>query len=304
MTEPMRVSNSSIQSFKRCRRKWWLTYSLGWTPHDRAIIGPLALGSRVHKALEAMYVSGEDPVRAHARLVEAERESLLLDYADIDKLESDAELGRIMLEGYVDWVEREGLDDGLEIIGVEQKLELPLLDNKVLLIGKMDLRAKNADNVRSVLDFKTSASFSDYDLVHLFEQGPTYWVLDRATDASDRIEAFTLRLLKKVKRTARATPPFYEQFHVRFNPFTMRSFWSRLHGTLHDMVQVQKALDRGDDPLTVVYPTPKRDCRWDCNFAGICGMFDDGSAVQQALEDNFEQADPFAYYGNDEEKES
>lgn len=304
MTDPlMYASNSSVQAFKRCRRKWWLAYYVGWKPKEKKVSGPLALGSRVHAALEEMYRDGRHPVEAHADLVESERKRLISTGQDLTLFEEDAELGRIMLEGYWDWVAEEGMDDGLEVIGVEQKLTLPLYEGQIHLIGKMDLRVKTSDDSRAVLDFKTAARFSDYDLAPMFEQGPTYWILDRTSDEADRIDSFKLRLLKKVKRTARATPPFYEEVDVRYNAFAMRNFWSRLHGVLRDMLRAQKALDAGGDPMVVVYPTPKRECSWDCDFVRICPMFDSGEAVKEALDAEYEKGDPYAYYGTDEKED-
>ena len=305
MAEPiLTASNSSIQAWKRCRRKWWLQYAQGYKPKEKKVTGPLALGGRVHAALEAMYRDGENPVVAHSLLVDAERSRLMLEGLDVSGLEEDAELGRIMLEGYVEWIAEEGLDEGLTVIGIEQKLTLPLFEGQVLLIGKMDLRVQTSEDSRSVLDFKTAARFSDYDLAPMFEQGPTYWILDRTSDEKDRIDSFKLRLLKKVKRTARATPPFYEEIDVRYNAFAMRNFWGRLHGVLRDMLRAKKALDAGGDPMVIVYPTPKRDCSWDCDFVNICPMFDSGEAVQEVLDAEYEKTDPFAYYGSDDtEKE-
>jgi CRISPR/Cas system-associated exonuclease Cas4 (RecB family) len=302
VTDPvLTASNSSIQAFKRCRRKWWLQYALGYKPREKKVIGPLALGSRVHNALEAMYRDGEDPVVAHSRILDEERVRLMEAGADISQLEDDGDLGRIMLEGYVEWVTSEGLDEGLEVIGVEQKLTLPLYDNQVHLIGKMDLRVRTSDDSRSVLDFKTAANFSDYNLAPMFEQGPTYWILDRTSDEKDRIDSFKLRLLRKVKRTARATPPFYEEIDIRYNPFAMRNFWSRLHGVLRDMLRAQKALDAGGDPMTIVYPTPTRNCSWECDFVNICPMFDSGEAAQEMLDAEFVRGDAFAYYDTEKD---
>lgn len=243
-----------------------------------------------------MYRDGEDPVDAHSRILDEERTRLLESGADVSQLEDDGDLGRIMLEGYVEWVTSEGLDEGLSVIGVEQKLTLPLYDNQVHLIGKMDLRIRTSDDSRSVLDFKTAANFSDYNLAPMFEQGPTYWILDRTSDEKDRIDSFKLRLLRKVKRTARATPPFYEEIDVRYNAFAMRNFWSRLHGVLRDMLRAQKALDAGGDPMTIVYPTPTRNCSWECEFVNICPMFDSGEAAQEMLDAEFERGNAFDYY--------
>jgi hypothetical protein len=62
---------------------------------------------------------------------------------------------------------------------------------------------------------------------------------------------------------------------------------------------VRTALDEGENHAKVAYPTPTRDCKWNCKFVSICTMFDDGSSAEQALTDMFEEADPYEYYGSD-----
>ena len=109
-------------------------------------------------------------------------------------------------------------------------------------------------------------------------------------------------MLKKVKRTANAKPPFFEQIEVRHNVFTMRSFWQRIHGTIADLMGVKKALDQGADPNYVAYPRPTKDCKWKCQFYNVCPLIDDGSAAEAAIEQMYVVADPYGYYGKDEEK--
>jgi hypothetical protein len=84
----------------------------------------------------------------------------------------------------------------------------------------------------------------------------------------------------------------------------MRSFWNRIHGVISDLMNVRRALDTGAEPSYVAYPTPTRDCKWKCQFFAICPMFDDGSAVEQALSDAYEVADPYAYYETTDKKVS
>jgi hypothetical protein len=115
----------------------------------------------------------------------------------------------------------------------------------------------------------------------------------------NRSEGGIFTMLKKVKRTAKATPPFYDQIEVRHNIFTMRSFWNRIHGVITDLMRTRKALDDGEAASLVAYPSPSRDCKWKCQFFSICTMFDDGSSAEQALTEMFEEKDPYAYYGAD-----
>jgi RecB family exonuclease len=306
MTQPIRISNSEIQTYKDCKRRWWLSYYRRLQPKQKSFTGALALGSRVHEALD-MYYSKQIPLQeAHAQLVEQDKILLENEGRDTFDLDSEAELGRIMLEGYLQWVEENGIDAELEMISTEEIIEMPLFDGKVILQGKIDMRVRRkADGVRMFRDFKTvGGSFTDFTaMAHMNEQILTYMLLETAQNKEgERSEGGLFTMLKKVKRSANARPPFYEQMEVRHNVFALRSFWQRIHGTLTDMLATRKALDDGTDHRFAAYPSPSRDCKWKCSFFSICPMFDDGSAAEAALEDAFEVSNPYAYYGVEEKR--
>jgi RecB family exonuclease len=306
MTEPLRISNSEIQTFKDCRRKWWLSYYRRLQPKSKQMTGALALGSRIHEALDMYYSKNIPLLDAHAQLVEIDKNILVESYRDTYDLESEAELGRIMLEGYLQWVEENGIDAELEMISTEEIISMPLFDGAVELQGKIDMRVRRrADGVRMFRDFKTvGGSFTDFSsMAHMNEQILTYMMLETAQNKEgERSEGGIFTMLKKVKRSANARPPFYEQIEVRHNVFALRSFWQRIHGTLTDMLSARKSLDEGGDHRFIAYPRPSRDCKWKCQFFTICPMFDDGSAAEAAIEDAFEVSNPYAYYGVEEEK--
>jgi hypothetical protein len=212
-----------------------------------------------------------------------------------------------MLEGYLEWMDEEGIDSNLEKISNEEIITMPLFDGEVVLQGKLDMRVRRKnDGVRMFRDFKTvGGSFADFaNQAQMNEQILTYMMLETAQnkEPGERSEGGIFTMLKKVKRTANARPPFYEQIEVRHNIFTMRAFWQRIHGTISDLMNVKKALDAGSDPNFVAYPSPSKDCKWKCQFYSICPMIDDGSAAEAAIEQMYEVSDPYGYYGKDEEK--
>lgn len=306
--DPMVVSNSSIQVFKDCRRKFWLSYYRRLKPREERMSGALALGSRVHRALELYYhelardraTDGSRLTEIWADLIDEDRLTLEAEGRFTDDFDNEAELGRIMLEGYIQWVEDEGIDSSLDIVSQEETLQQPMLDGQVLLVGKVDQRVRRrADGARFIRDFKTSANFSDLEkTIEMNEQFLLYMVLEALQkDETDRVDGAIVTALKKVKRTASARPPFYNQTEVSHNVFTLRNFYKRLHGTLTDMLEMWRALEEGADPMVVAYPRPTRDCSWKCSFASICPMFDNGSAVERAIEDQFRVGDPYDYYG-------
>jgi hypothetical protein len=303
MSDVVRISNSEIQTFKDCRRRWWLTYYRRLQPKYKDSTGALALGTRIHAALDDYYANGTPLLQAHTNLVNTEKELLLQDFRDVSELEKEAELGHIMLDGYLQWNEEEGIDADLEMISTEETIVMPMFNGEVELQGKLDMRVRRkADGVRMFRDFKTvGGSLSDFaNLAPMNEQILTYMVLEQSKDKDgERSDGGIFTMLKKVRRSAAARPPFYDQIEVRHNIFTLRSFWDRLHGTVTDLMRVRTALDKGEQPSFHAYPSPSRDCKWKCKFYSVCTLVDDGSAAEQAISEMFVEADPYAYYGEE-----
>ena len=299
----VRLSNSELQTFKDCRRRWWLTYYRRLQPRYKETTGALALGSRIHEALDQYYSKGVPLLQAHSDLVEHDRILMADQMFGIETLEKEAELGRIMLEGYLQWVEEEGIDAELEMISTEEQITAPLFNGEVELTGKLDMRVRRkADGVRFFRDFKTvGGSLSDFaNLAPMNEQILTYMLLESTkADEEQRVEGGIFTMLKKVRRSAAAKPPFYDQVVVRHNVFALRAFWNRIHGTIADLMRVRKSLDEGEAHTFVAYPRPTRDCKWKCQFFAICPLMDDGSAAEEALSDMFVEGDPYGYYNTE-----
>jgi hypothetical protein len=275
-------------------------------PQTQNFTGALALGSRIHAALDDYYSKDIPLLEAYAIHVQKDKQALIESYRDTVELETEAELGRIMLEGYLDWVEENGIDAELEMISTEEIISVPLFDGRVELQGKLDMRVRRkADGVRMFRDFKTvGGSFTEFAaLAHMNEQILTYMLLEAAQNKDgERCEGGIFTMLKKVKRTSNAKPPFYDQIEVRHNQFALRAFWNRVHGTLKDMLATRDALDEGQDHHYVAYPRPSRDCKWKCQFFAICPLFDDGSAAEHAITELYVEGDPYKYYETPETK--
>jgi hypothetical protein len=115
-------------------------------------------------------------------------------------------------------------------------------------------------------------------------------------DENTRCDGGVYNILRKIKRTANARPPFYERIEVRHNRQQLESYWNRFHGIVIDIMRVRAALDAGGDHRVHAYPTPTKDCSWDCDFAAVCPLLDDGSAAESMLESYFQPGNPYARY--------
>lgn len=308
-----RVSNSEVQTFKRCRRKWWLTYVRGLRSTYESPFGARATGTRGHAALAAYYrPDGEErmsPRDALEVIISTERDQLLAlpDVTDevMAKFNRDVELERVIIEGYVEWLSTTGADAEYVVIGSERYLEaeLPEVPN-TRIIARLDARVvRRYDNARLFIDHKFVASIPGaVRLLPLNEQMQWYVLLEELQsdrDSTQRVGGALYNMLRRCKRSATAKPPFYQRVEVHHSPVNIASFRRRLVGTLVDMQLRRDELTSGErSHQDVVYPTPTRDCLWDCPFLKICTMFDDGSRVEDAILDHYVVGDPYSYYRN------
>jgi hypothetical protein len=311
--EKVSISNSEIQTFKGCRRKWMLGTYYGLAGNEEKFTGPLALGNIIHECLEIFYNTGENPVDVFNRLWNQNTEKFndqefesTID--EVNKFNKEGELGRIMMEGYIDWLDEVGADSDIDFIIQEDQLRYTLPhEPRVEIIAKIDARIKRrSDGSKAIMDFKTASSsnFGSYmNYAYFSEQLRHYFMLEYLVDTSTKIDGGRYRVIKKVKRTGTAKPPFYLDVDVRFNTSDRESFWIRTNGVISDIMDVRDALDRGEDDRYFAYPTQKMD--WTCStcpFVKFCTMMDDGSDFEGFIHDNFRQIDPNERY-NDKTKE-
>lgn len=308
-----RVSNSEVQTWKRCRRKWWFAYYRMLKRKWESPIGAMPLGSRVHEALRYAYLA-EPELRMDPR--DALEALIAIDFYDlmsnltaeewpddvrheevIQKFKKEADLARVMIDGYVQWLEETGEDSELEITGSEVYLEAELPEMPdTLIISRLDARVRRG-NSRLFIDHKTVGDFTQpARTLHMDEQMMMYILIERLQGEDTPVVGALYNMLKKSKRTQKATPPFFKRIEVHHNEITIGNFKTRLVGTLKDIHVARLRLNQGDEHRAVAYPTPKRDCAWDCPFFTVCGMTDDGSHAEGMIQQFFTVGDPLDYY--------
>lgn len=293
-----------MKDWRRCRRKWWLGYYRGLQRQTVAFNRPLSIGSRVHRVLEAYYIPGldrPDPMEFFRAGVERDVE----EFTAFEKaIRKEADLCEAMLEGYLQWLEEEGADADLKVIQSEAEMEVPLIEG-VTLLSKIDARVERvSDGKRGALEHKTVQSLTDplprlqVDSQLLTEHLVEFMTLLEEGREENRASFCLYNMLRKVKRSARAKPPFYGREEVQHNVEELRSHWRHVAQIAEEVKRTHELLDAGTDPQELCYPNVTADCTWDCPFSGPClsGQFDDGSDVEQHLADEFEVGDPLERY--------
>lgn len=297
-----RVSNGELQTWKRCRRKWWLGWYRQLTSRTEDLTNVRSIGTRIHRALERWYVpEGQprvDPRDALERVIVddwtrvtrlAQEQSLNDDQlADLARKFADTNnLERAMIEGYVQWLEETGADSELRVIAAETpigaKLETRVNgeDRPVQVIGLLDVRVKRITDDRHLfLDHKTVGDLSSPTVtLPLNEQMLHYDLLEwlNTPEGEKRCDGALYNMLRRVKRSARANPPFYGRVEVHHNVIELESYKRRMLSATRDVMLATDALDRGKSHLDVCYPSPRSECSWDCDFFMVCNTLDDGS---------------------------
>jgi ATP-dependent helicase/DNAse subunit B len=315
------LSNSEVTTWERCRRKWWLEYYRKLQPTYPDLVDKRATGNRIHRALAAWYVpEGQekiDPRDALERIIvedwtKISKESNLdeLQLADLASKYADAtSLERAMIEGYLEWLIETGEDENLEVVASETQLSADLnvdvdgVIKLVQLIALIDVRVKRlSDGVRLYVDHKSVQNFADpRKTLHMDSQMLHYHLLEwlNTTDADERCDGALYNMLRKVKRSATARPPFYERLEVHHNEHEIESYRRQVMGAARDILRVENELNAGADPLSVVYKTVGRDCSYMCQYFSTCHLHDDGSRVEDALSALYKVGNPLERYGVD-----
>lgn len=314
--ETLHVSNSEIQTWKTCHRKWWLVYyrELGMKRSETETSGPRSLGTRVHLALEGMYTQDKNPLETLKEIYDYdiqkfEEQGRFAD--DIDAVRKEYDLAHAMISGYLEWAQENGIDEGLTLVAAEDVIEIDSHIPGIKLRGKMDQRVvRKSDGARLFRDFKTVGNLTTpTKTLPLDEQMKFYHLLEyiEALNATGgepqwRTDGALYTMLRKVKRTATAKPPFYDQVEVQHNLTTIRNMWTRVAKVIEEIYDARVALDAGADHQYIAYPRPSRDCTWACDFFAVCAMFDDGSDVEGVLAQYYDHVDPHERYTKEETK--
>lgn len=318
MNDVRRISQSDLKDFQRCKRRYWLRHVRRLAPRLHGPVGPLQSGTRVHEALEAFYQPDMslDPRQALENAIN----EALSEYATackaidvepdpfvLDKFKKDTDLERAMVEGYFEWLADTGADAYLKVIAAEEQISVTSdqigaeMGQPFVVVGKLDARVLDeVTGFTQFVDHKTVQNFAqllptlqgDAQMLH-------YHLLLSILHPNQHVDGALYNMLRKVKRGPRSKPPYYQRETIIHNADEVESYRLRLIGLITNVIEFEQRVSQLGELGVKMFaqPTVTRDCSWDCDFFDICGMFDDGSRVEAAVQELFEERDPHARYG-------
>jgi hypothetical protein len=317
-TNPV-TSWSDLQKFSSCKRSWYLGTYLRLRRVDEPLDGPLPFGSRIHAALEA-WGKGRigTPQDAYDILMQKDFDLAAKAGLFTDGLAKEADLGHIMLEGFPDWLDATGFDAKYEVLSVETKLSeilnIPAVlqpdgsyaDVPVQLRGKLDQRLRRrSDDAVLVNDFKTTSSLSP-DTIGQFVQTPQlrlYLLLERQQAPKDQWSSgYAITLLRKVKRTKTANPPFYALVERSVSTPNLAAAAQNIRAQIIELLRTRDALDHGVKAELAAPFHVSWQCKT-CPFRNPCQEMQDGNwaGARDMLTEHYVIGDPWARYNQDEE---
>jgi hypothetical protein len=300
VTEPaIALSHSELRTFTSCKRRWYLSYYRQLRPRVESPTGVAHIGGNLHLALEGHYGYGLDALQ----VLRWAYDELIEQHPDNERdLRKDLDLASAMIEGYLQWAAETGLDVGLSTIATEHEVvnNVTLPDGTpVSWQSKLDLLMRRESDGRVLLrDWKTVGSFEKAATLILDTQMRFYAMMQALAhpDPASRVDGAQYLMIKRSKRTSRATGPFYELAEVSYNKADLRSTYLRALAISQEIVITRRRLDDGENTLYAVYPTPSEFCSWGCDFREVCPMLDAGDRAEDKLAVEYVESEPYLYY--------
>lgn len=286
---PIVITHSDIAMFLSCRRKWaWNFVQDFQRPEKRS--GPLALGSRVHAAVEQFYRDGTDQVEAHEKLAIADlaaAEEAGEKY--MDNLYEDVIIGRNCCISHRAWLEETGADEQFEVVAVEKKMEAPILGGRVVLRGKADVLFRDVIGGGLVVDDLKTASTWQGGLRERLERSYQHHVylvlaeLSGVKDADEFVQGAQYTVITKYKQASKATAEAVQRFRAPATRRMAKIKLAQIEKICSEMIRVMEEIEL-EGASSLAYPTPAQECRW-CEFKHPCELADESPLAARGMLD-------------------
>lgn len=313
MTEEVRLvngkpifSSSEEVAYKTCKLGHYFEYVLGYGP--TLTNRKLSVGIAVHEGLEVLYKGGTDAeVTAHLLRLSEER------WAEIEAAHPngvdaetrveyirDRDLIIDMVTRYRTWAIESKLDDGYDIVAVEEHHYIEIPGAPCVLPIKLDLlqRSKRTGRLR-IVDFKTAASFSQNSAKYqLSEQNGNYQLGIMAV-YDERPTELEYRELRKMSPNLnpKSKPPYFRATPIRLTADEMRKRLADYVATANERFAA--------DPEAVPVANPSACCgSWKNDWATPCLSVHAGTTPLEALELSTKHSKQDTYARYDKETEA
>ncbi len=320
------LRTSERKAAKACLWAWWQRWRMGLVPLG-TVSDALWFGTGVHIALANWYCGpalkrGPHPAETFGNWADGEIRHIktsnrLGNAAEAfieEKLVPAAELGRVLLEGYV---AEYGRDDSWSIIRPEYSGQIDVADpdypEEILVIYAFtyDLLYRDLRDTRIKLEEHKTAKTISTNHLKLDDQAGSYWAIadqqlraEGVLGSKERIWGIEYNFIRKAMPDERPRnaeglclnkngtvsklqpKPLYVREQVHRTPAERAAQIRRIQ---NDAI-VLNAFRDGDLPLT---KNPTRECSW-CAYLGLCELDEGGHDTEDYRRAMYRVQDPYA----------
>lgn len=266
------ISWSEVDCWRQCPLKWRLTYAERWV--HSALSPALSKGILWHAVLQRHYtVLQATGLLSHAidsvyAYLEALRDVEAIADDTIQRFpEEHIDLALWMYQGYVQYWQQTDAD--LEIIEVEARRELPLIEGVVNIKCRIDWLVRDRHDKFWLYDHKAQQNLPSKKECDLDDQFAIYqWILNQYVGSN------IFGVYHNCARTTRNKGPMrlvdrFSRTSIVHSPRELETMVEELRSTAFDIVAAYDHLDMPETLVTPRHPDPER-CKWKCGFTEPC----------------------------------
>lgn len=312
MTKPLKLHNSGLNSFRRCRRRWDLNTRQGWRAQQES--DKLWIGTAFHRGMRAFHLTNPPDPKRIVPAIDEYLSARIKEWGETpDELPEARSLIIGMFQHYVRYFlkHRDSLEtlfvDGEAMCEVPFQIEI----GGHLYEGDFD-RVILENNTIWVVEYKTAAGFNTEKLTkdhqsttyiwaankvfgHLYDVGGMVYQQHRKAVPKEP-EPLKRGGLTQNKQKLANVPAYVYERAIRRNRLNIDDYLETLaHLQLADsdesdqfvrrdrVIRTPEELQTYEEyvlaqipeyynPRLPIYPNPTNDCAWDCDYAVVCDV--------------------------------
>lgn len=278
-----KISNSEVNTWLHCTRKYWYEYVLDLEPKVQS--GPLTKGNLIHAMLEQYYLEkmdGSDEQTCRKAMVPVVMEagnSGDLDIVEVGKV-------RDLVEQYLNHYLLE--DERYEIVAVETKVNAPMMDGPdgFTLAGTIDsiwLDTETGEHIP--VDHKSSYNFWTDDQATISGQFPKYMYALR--ERGFNVSKF---MINQIRTREMKNGEFFRRTWIRPSETRIRNIIAQ-----HVMVGTQIMEFRRDPIKEATIPIYDKYGCANCPFLALCDSDSEGAPTEYMIASEFQTKKNYGY---------
>jgi len=263
------ISWSEIDAWRQCPFKWRLEYAERWVGPD--VSPALSKGTLWHVVLEKHYriLQSTHSISTAIDTVDAYLDAIRGEESIDGRFDDDIiDLVSWMYHGYVQMWQKDDAEH--EIIEIEMRRELPLIEGLVNIKCKIDYLVKDLFGYYWLYDHKSGLNLPTKKETDLDDQFALYqWILNQCLGTNVFGIVHNAARTTRLKTREAPLPERFVRIKMVRTEVELETMVQEIRSTALDIVAAYDNLDSPETLVTPRHPDPDR-CKWRCSYTNPC----------------------------------